>query len=289
MVVMPVRTLIVDDERMARKRLRTLLADDADVDVVGECTNGRDAVLAIEERKPDLVFLDVQMPELDGFAVVHAVGVDRMPVTVFVTAFDQYALKAFEAHALDYLTKPFDRERFQTSLGRAKHQVRLRLTTTSASDTTSAAIAPMTPVVPVVPVGPDAATAAPGRSAASLNERLVSLLSDLERRQQYPERLVVKSAGRVTFLRVDEIDWIEAAGNYVRLHAGRDAHLLHEGLAALATRLDPSRFARIHRSTLVNLDRVREVQPWFHGDAIAILRDGTRLQVSRTYRAELGA
>lgn len=283
---MPVRTLIVDDERMARKRLRTLLADDADVDVVGECTNGRDAVLAIEERKPDLVFLDVQMPELDGFAVVHAVGVDRMPVTVFVTAFDQYALKAFEAHALDYLTKPFDRERFQTSLGRAKHQVRLRLTPTLASDTTSAAIAPMTSLAPDVA---DAATAAPGQSAASLNERLVSLLSDLEKRQQYAERLVVKSAGRVTFLRVDEIDWIEAAGNYVRLHAGRDAHLLHEGLAALATRLDPSRFARIHRSTLVNLDRVREVQPWFHGDAIAILRDGTRLQVSRTYRSGLGA
>ena len=283
---MPVRTLIVDDERMARKRLRTLLADDVDVDVVGECTNGRDAVLAIEDRKPDLVFLDVQMPELDGFAVVHAVGVDRMPVTVFVTAFDQYALKAFEAHALDYLTKPFDRERFETSLGRAKHQVRLRLAMTTASDTTSAAIAPMTSLAPDVP---DAATAALGQSAASLNERLVSLLSDLEKRQQYAERLVVKSAGRVTFLRVDEIDWIEAAGNYVRLHAGRDAHLLHEGLAALATRLDPSRFARIHRSTLVNLDRVREVQPWFHGDAIAILRDGTRLQVSRTYRSGLGA
>jgi len=283
---MPVRTLIVDDERMARKRLRTLLADDVDVDVVGECTNGRDAVLAIEDRKPHLVFLDVQMPELDGFAVVHAVGVDRMPVTVFVTAFDQHALKAFEAHALDYLTKPFDRERFETSLGRAKHQVRLRLATTAASAATSAAIAPMTSLAPDVP---DAATAAPGQSAASLNERLVSLLSDFEKRQQYVERLVVKSAGRVTFLRVDEIDWIEAAGNYVRLHAGRDAHLVHEGLAALATRLDPSRFARIHRSTLVNLDRVREVQPWFHGDAIAILRDGTRLQVSRTYRSGLGA
>jgi two-component system LytT family response regulator len=264
MVAMPVRTLIVDDERMARKRLRTLLATDADVSVVGECTNGRDAVTAIDEHQPDLVFLDVQMPELDGFAVVNAIGVQRMPVTVFVTAFDQYALKAFEAHALDYLTKPFDRERFETSLGRAKQQVRLRARET-------------------LPVAPAFVEAEP-----ELNTRLVALLSDLERRQRYADRLLVKTAGRVLFLRVDEIDWMEAAGSYVRLHVGRDGHLLHEGMAALMARLDPARFARIHRSTIVNLDRVRELQPWFHGDAVAILRDGTRLQVSRTYRDALG-
>ena len=256
MVVMPVRTLIVDDERMARKRIRTLLVGDGDVDVVGECSNGRDAVTAIHERAPDLVFLDVQMPELDGFAVVSAIGAQRMPVTVFVTAFDQYALKAFEAHALDYLTKPFDRERFQTSLGRAKQQVQLRR---KAS-----------------------------QSNPALNDRLMALLSDFEKRQQYADRLMVKTAGRVLFLRVEEIDWVEAAGSYVRLHVGRDAHLLHEGIAALSARLDPARFARVHRSTIVNLDRVRELQPWFHGDAVAILRDGTRIQVSRTYREALG-
>ena len=260
---MPVRTLIVDDERMARKRILTLLAADADVDVVGECTNGRDAVATIAAEQPDLVFLDIQMPELDGFGVVQAVGVQRMPVTVFVTAFDQHALRAFEAHALDYLTKPFDRERFETSLGRAKQQVQLRAAANSAR------------------------TAAEDREPA-LNARLVALLSDMERRQQYAERLMVKNAGRVLFLRVEEIDWIEAAGSYVRLHVGRDGHLLHEGIAALMNRLDPSRFARVHRSTIVNLDRVREMQPWFHGDAIAILRDGTRLQVSRTYREALG-
>ena len=265
---MPVRTLIVDDERMARKRLRTLLARDDDVDVVGECSNGRDAVSAIEDRAPDLVFLDIQMPELDGFSVVKAIGADRMPVTVFVTAFDQYALKAFEAHALDYLTKPFDGERFQTSLGRAKEQVRLREAAKSASAQQ--------------PATPDA-------QHAELGDRLLSLLAGIERRQQYAERLMVRSAGRVVFLRVDEIDWIEAAGSYVRLHIGRDGHLLHEGIAALMSRLDPSRFARVHRSTIVNLDRVRELQPWFHGDAIAILRDGTRVQVSRTYREALGA
>jgi two-component system LytT family response regulator len=264
---MPVRTLIVDDERMARKRLRTLLAADADVDIVGECANGRDAVAAIQERDPDLVFLDIQMPELDGFAVVQAVGVAEMPVTVFVTAFDQYALKAFEAHALDYLTKPFDRERFQTSLGRAKQQVRLR-----------DAARRETPV---------ATTTRRHATGSELAERLVALLAGLERQQHYAERLMVKSAGRVVFLRVDEIDWIDAAGSYVRLHVGRDAHLLHEGIAALMGRLDPRRFARVHRSTIVNLDRVKEIQPWFHGDAVAILRDGTRLQVSRTYRESL--
>jgi two-component system LytT family response regulator len=281
MVVMPVRTLIVDDERMARKRLRTLLTADADVDVVGECSNGRDAVLAIRDRTPDLVFLDVQMPELDGFGVVHAVGVERMPVTVFVTAFDQYALKAFEAHALDYLTKPFDRERFQTSLGRAKNQVRLRATTmaAAAAPTTSGRTVPPAETVTGV---------AGALTARRVDERLASLLAELEKRQQYADRLMVKSAGCVTFLRVEEVDWIEAAGNYVRLHAGREAHLMHEGLAALGARLDPARFARIHRSTIVNLDRVRELQPWFHGDAIAILRDGTKLQVSRTYRESLG-
>jgi two-component system LytT family response regulator len=259
---MPVRTLIVDDERMARKRLRTLLTADADVDVVGEAGNGRDAVTAIQERSPDLVFLDIQMPELDGFAVVQAVGVESMPVTVFVTAFDQYALKAFEAHALDYLTKPFDRERFQTSLTRAKQQVSLRVSARTA--------------------GP-----AKGSQTSDATERLVSLLSDIRRKQEFAERLMVKSAGRVVFLRVDEIDWIEAAGSYVRLHTGRDAHLLHEGISAIMSRLDPSRFARVHRSTIVNLDRVRELQPWFHGDAIAILRDGTKIQVSRTYRESL--
>jgi two-component system LytT family response regulator len=259
---MSVRTLIVDDERMARTRLRTLLTADADVDVVGESSNGRDAVAAIQERVPDLVFLDIQMPELDGFAVVQAVGVEQMPVTVFVTAFDQYALKAFEAHALDYLTKPFDRERFQMSLTRAKQQVSLRTSARNATATTQS-------------------------TSSDATERLVSLLSEMRRRQEFAERLMVKSAGRVVFLRVDEIDWIDAAGSYVRLHVGRDAHLLHEGITALMARLDPSRFARVHRSTIVNLDRVRELQPWFHGDAIAILRDGTKIQVSRTYRDSL--
>jgi two-component system LytT family response regulator len=255
-----VRALIVDDERMARKRLRTLLAKDADIEVVGECGNGRDAVVMIRERAPDLVFLDVQMPELDGFAVVRTVGVEQMPAVVFVTAFDQYALKAFEVHALDYLTKPFDRERFVATLERAKEQLRVR----GAADD-----APVT-------LDPDS------------QRRLIALLAQLETRKGYVERLMVKSGGRVVFLQTREIDWIEAAGNYVRVHTGQEAHLVHQGLAELAATLDPARFTRIHRSTIVNLDRVREMQPWFHGDAILILRDGTKLTVSRTYREGLG-
>jgi two-component system, LytTR family, response regulator len=245
------RVLIVDDERMARKRLRTLLAAESDVEIVGESGNGRDAVRAIADGSPDLVFLDVQMPELDGFAVVRAVGVERMPVVVFVTAFDQYALEAFKVHALDYLTKPFDRERFQSTLRRARAHVNLR------------------------------------RGDASLERRLMTLLEEVERRRQYLDRILVKAGGRVRFVRVDEIDWIEAADNYVRLHVGRESHLLHERLGALGEKLDPARFVRIHRSTIVNVERIKEVQPWFHGDAVAILRDGTKLSVSRSHRAAL--
>jgi two-component system, LytTR family, response regulator len=255
--VVPVRVLIVDDERMARKRLRTLLVGESDMEIVGESGDGRDAVRAITETKPDLVFLDVQMPELDGFDVVRAIGVEQMPVVVFVTAFDQYALKAFEVHALDYLTKPFDRERFHAMLRRVREHLALRRASSRPS------------------------------MDASLEKRLVSLLEEVERRRAYVDRLLVRAGGRVRFVRVDEIDWLEAADNYVRLHVARDSHLVHEGLGSLGAKLDPSRFVRIHRSTIVNLDRVKEVQPWFHGDAVAILRDGTKLSVSRNYRAAL--
>ena len=253
----PTRALIVDDERMARKRLRTLLAAEPDVDVIAECDNGRDAVVTIREQRPDLVFLDVQMPELDGFAVVHAIGVERMPVVVFVTAFDTYALRAFEVHALDYLTKPFDRERFQATLRRAREQVRLR-----------------------------AADALP---SADVSRRLLTFLEQLDAKKPPTDRVMVKAGGRVIFLRADEIDWVEAAGNYVRLHVGRETHTLHETLSSLGARLDPARFVRIHRSTIVNVERIREMQPWFHGDAVLILRDGTKLSASRSYRSALVA
>ena len=247
---MKIRTLIVDDEPLGRERIRTLLGGDAEIEVVGECSDGKQAVAAIEQTGPDLVYLDVQMPEMDGFAVLDAIASERMPAIIFVTAFDRYAVKAFEVHALDYLLKSFDRERFQDALQRAKEQIR--------------------------------------HSREGLwNERLTGLLEDLQARQKRLTRLVIKSGGRIVFLRVDEVDWLEAADNYVRIHAGRESHLLRETLQSLEARLDPSKFLRIHRSTLVNLDRIQELQPLFHGDYVVRLLDGTELTLSRNYRDRL--
>jgi two-component system LytT family response regulator len=245
-----IRTLIVDDEPLARQRLRTLLQDEPDVEVVGECAGGREAIAAIGRQAPDLVFLDVQMPAPDGFGVIQAVGVERMPAVIFVTAYDRYALQAFEVQALDYLLKPFDRDRFRKALGRARAQLE--------------------------------------RSrAGDLGDRLAALLEDVQGGRKPVERLVIKSGGRVFFLRAAEIDWVEAAGNYLRLHVGREVHLLRETLNGLEARLDPEQFLRIHRSTLVNVERIREIQPLFHGDGVVVLRDGTELPMSRGYRQQL--
>lgn len=246
---MPIRTLIVDDEPLARERLRTLLADEADIEIVGECGDGRRAVAAIRKHRPDLVFLDVQMPELDGFGVLRAVGAQNLPTVVFVTAYDKYALKAFEVHALDYLLKPFDRDRFDRALDRARRELR--------------------------------------RGTGELNERVLHLLEEAGAKPRFLERLVVKTAGRVYFLRAEEIDWFEAAGNYVKLHAGKDEHLIRETMANLEDQLNPKKFVRIHRSTIVQIERIKELQPWFHGDYVVLLRDGTKLTLSRSYRDRL--
>jgi two-component system LytT family response regulator len=245
-----IRALIVDDEPLARERILDLLAADTEVGVVGECGDGLSAVAAIEHHKPDLLFLDVQMPELDGFGVLEAIDETKAPVIVFVTAYDQYALRAFEVHALDYLLKPFDRERFDKAMQRAKHQIARE-------------------------------------RAGAVNQELVALLADLKARPKPLERLVIKSAGRVFFLRAEEIDWIEAAANYVKLHVGKESHLLRETINGLAAKLDPDKFLRIHRSTIINLERVKELQPWFHGDYVVILKDGTQLTSSRNYREQL--
>jgi two-component system LytT family response regulator len=244
-----IRTVIVDDEPLARQRLRRLLEADPDVAVLGECGDGEQAVGDLRRLRPDLVFLDVQMPGLDGFDVLRALGGDAPPAVVFVTAHDRYALKAFEVHALDYLLKPFDKPRFAAALERAKAQVRQG-------------------------------------SAAALSERLRELLQNVPGRHG-PERLMVKSGGRIYFVRVEEIDWVEAAGNYVRLHVGGEEHLLRESLTALERKLDPARFVRVHRSAVVNLERIRELQPAFHGDYVIILRDGTELALSRGCRDRL--
>lgn len=245
------RALIVDDEPLARERIRTLLEDDAEIEIVGESKDGREALAAIRSAAPELLFLDVQMPELNGFEVLETLAFEeRLPVVIFVTAYDQYALHAFDVHALDYLLKPFDRERFQKALKRAKAQIEYE-------------------------------------RKGEFNSRLLSLLADLKPEQKHLERLVIKSAGRVFFLRADEIDWIESAGNYVRLHVGREAHLLRETMNTLEAKLNPAKFLRIHRSTIVNVERLKELQPLFRGEYVLILRDGTQLTSGRAYKEKL--
>jgi two-component system LytT family response regulator len=238
-----IRTLLVDDEALARRRLRSLLLEEKDVEIVGECADGSAAVAQIEALAPDLVFLDVQMPEADGFDVLDTVGASGMPVIVFVTAYDSYALKAFEFHALDYLLKPFSRERFRSALDRAREEVRRRRR-----------------------------EGGPGGS-----DELVALIRELREAGRRPQRLVVRDGGRVTFLQVEEIDWVESAGNYLRIHVGPDAHLIRGTIKTCAERLDSESFVRISRSTIVNLDRVRAVHPWTRGELVVVLRDGTQL------------
>jgi two-component system, LytTR family, response regulator len=242
-----IRTVIVDDEPLARRGIRAQLKEEKDVEIISECRNGKEAVEAIETHSPDLVFLDVQMPELDGFGVLDAVGVERMPAVIFVTAYDRYALKAFEVHALDYLLKPFDDERFAKAIQRVRRQIERQ-------------------------------------SVDDLSRRLQGLLDDMQSARKHVERLVIKSAGRIFFLSVGEIDWIEAADNYVRLHAGRESHLLRETMNNLEKKLDPDQFLRVHRSRIVNIRKIKELQPLFRGEYDITLRDGTRLESGRGYR-----
>ncbi len=239
------RTLIVDDEPLARERLQTLLRQEPDIELIGECADGRDAVSTIESKAPDLVFLDIQMPGVDGFGVLQALEHRPLPAVIFVTAYDQYALRAFDVHAVDYLLKPFTARRFQKALSRARAELQRE------------------------------------GGQSGLERRLMDMIQDLGGDKRQPKRIVVKSSGRVYFLKVDEIDWIEAEGNYVRLHVGPNSHLLRETMKGMEAALDPDRFIRIHRSTIVNTERIRELQPLFHGEYAVILQDSTRLVASR--------
>ena len=253
---MKIKTIIADDEPLAREKIRNLLEQDPDIELIGECADGIETVTAIRNQQPDLVFLDVQMPELDGFGVLKALRHSNMPTLIFVTAYDQYALRAFEVHALDYLLKPFDRERFQKALQRAKEHIRKE-------------------------------------KSGEVNEKLLTLLEDLKseksnnHERKYLDRLVIKAGGRVTFLKTEEIDWIEAAGNYIRLYIGKDSHLLRETMNNIQTKLDPEKFLRIHRSTILKIDRVKELQPWYHGEYFVTLENGKQLTSSRSYRHQL--
>lgn len=249
-----ISALIVDDEKPARQRLWDLLEKHPGVAVAGECASGAEAVGLIRDIKPELLFLDIQMPLLDGFEVIRQVGAAHMPVTVFVTAYDAYALRAFEASALDYLLKPYSDERFEQCLARALVYVRTQ-------------------------------------RREEMSRRLVSLLSEGQQGARaaapYLERLLVKVGGRIIFLPAEDVDWVEAAGVYVQLHAGGRKFLHRASLAELEASLDPGRFIRIHRSAIVNIHSVKELFPHSHGDYTAVLKDGTRLKLSRSYRPKL--
>ncbi|HZS48856.1 MAG TPA: LytTR family DNA-binding domain-containing protein [Blastocatellia bacterium] len=243
-----ITVIIIDDEPPARMIIRKMLGDHNEFAIVAECENGPEAIAAIEQLRPDLIFLDVQMPEVDGFEVLKSVDSDKMPLVIFVTAYDKYAVRAFEVHALDYLLKPFDRERFEQTLDRARDQPR-------------------------------------ESNRTELSERILRLLASNSSRPQYLERLIIKSDGRIFFVKTDEIEWIEAEGNYVSLNLKKTKYLFREAISSLEKQLDPKKFQRIHRSSIVNLDSIKELHPWFRGDLKIILRDGTELRMSHRYRA----
>jgi len=244
---MSIRTLVVDDEPLARRAIRRFLGKHDGVDVIGECGDGESAVRAIRERKPDLVFLDIQMPEIDGFQVLSEIGADEMPVTIFVTAYDCYALRAFDANAIDYLLKPVGKARFERALTRAQRRIA-------------------------------------GELKHDEVHRIISSLERLAAVQTYPDRLAIPKNGRVEFVATKDIDWIEAEGNYVRLHVGNREHEFRETLTELEEKLSPADFLRIHRSTIVNIQRIKEIQAWFHGYHRVLLQNGTELRMSRYQR-----
>ncbi|HJW34212.1 MAG TPA: LytTR family DNA-binding domain-containing protein [Holophagaceae bacterium] len=246
---MSLRALIVDDEILARQRIRQMLQGEGDIEVVQECSNGLEAVETIEKLNPDLVFLDIQMPELDGFGVLEAIGPDRMPATIFVTAYDQYAVHAFDVNAVDYLLKPFDKERFQKTLQRIRD----------------------------------------GKGKGGANgdpQKMEDLLTEVRKDQPFLERILVRVGERQALLKVSQVQWVEAEDNYVRLHVEGGSHLLRQTMNAMSQKLDPHQFRRIHRSAIVNMDYIKELQPWSSGDYLVIMRDGTRLTLSRTYRPQ---
>ena len=256
----PITVLVADDEPLARRRLLRLLRAEPDIEVVAECKGGRSAVEQILACHPDLVFLDIQMPDLDGFGVIAEVGADRMPAVVFVTAFDQYALRAFEVHAFDYLLKPFEGERFDGALARARAHL-----------------------------GASRREGYPGEQ--QLRRLLAEVLSQRGEGASKPaspffERVAVKSDGATRILQIADVDWFETDGNYVRVHVGKSTYLIRTTANRLQEELDPARFARIHRRFLVNVDRVVGLEPWFGGDAVVLLRDGTKLRLSRNFREE---
>ena len=238
------RVIIIDDELPARKKVRTFLADEPRIEIIGEASNGLEAVNLIEQLRPDLIFLDIQMPGLTGFQVLQALDETIMPAVIFTTAYDEYAVKAFEVNALDYLLKPFDEERFQKALERVNKQ----------------------------------------NSQNNQYNQLTNLLLELKKQPNYLQRLLIKTAGKIIFIKTDEIDWIEAEEKYVQVYVGKDKYLYRETMNALEQQLNPENFTRIHRSYIVRIDFIKELVPWSHGDYLLILQDKTELSLGRNYR-----
>ena len=247
---MHLRTLIVDDEPLGREAIRTRLALDDEIRIVGEASNGKQAIREIQHHKPDLVFLDVQMPDADGFEVLSSADSNSLPIVIFVTAFEQHALRAFEVHALDYLLKPFDDDRFQVALERAKSAWRKD-------------------------------------RGHQLQSKLRDLLTDRIDGPKYLDRMIVKETGRISFVKTEDIKWFRAEGNYVKLFLGKQTHMLHTSMNALEAQLDPKRFFRIHRSLIINIEHLQELRPWHTGEYVVVMRDGTELTMSRGYRDRL--
>jgi two-component system, LytTR family, response regulator len=291
---MTIRVLIADDEPLARRRLVRFLRAEPDVEIVAECAGGAAAVTALAEHEVDLALLDVQMPDMDGFEVVSAHlaarGADRMPPVVFVTAYDEYAIRAFEVHALDYLLKPVTAERFQAAFKRAREHME-RVRAAQAGRRLKAMLEQVLAGERAADGGVAglSAIAAAWAGGSSSSAATASAPQTAQQQGQYADRITIKTDGRVFVIKVSDVDWFEAQGNYVRVHAGKAAHLIRETITAVESSLNPAQFARIHRSTVVNLDRIRELQPWFAGDYLVILKDGTQLKLSRTFRDQLQA
>jgi len=245
-----IKVLIIDDEPLARERIKNLLENEVDIEVIDESGNGFEALSKIQEKKPELVFLDVRIPEMNGFEIIEQIDEENIPHIIFVSAHEKYALRAFEMHALDYLLKPFDENRFQQALCRARERIQIRKT-------------------------------------GEITCRLKELIHNVKSEHKYLDRLVIKTEGRIFFIKTDEINWIEAAGNYITLYLDNEKYLMRETMNCMEARLDPGKFIRVHRSKIVNIERIKEIQSWFNGEHLIILDNGTELNLSRKYKEKM--
>jgi two-component system LytT family response regulator len=243
-----IRAIIIDDEPLAREKVKLFAGDEPDIEIVDVCSNGHEAIASYNRYKPDLLFLDIQMPEMNGFEILQHLQGNTLSAVIFITAYDEFALRAFEFHAIDYLLKPYDRERFQRSVAHA----RVALHTTGQLETTA--------------------------------EQIKVLLDSVHQNSAKLERLIVKTNGKIIFLRLEEVDWIESAGNYVKLHCGNETHLIRETMNGLEQQLNPKKFIRIHRCTIINIEKIKELEPYFNGEYKVILNNNSQVFLSRNYK-----